>query len=265
MSRILQLLTISLLFFSCEELVQPDLVAAPPVLVVDAWITDFVGNSFVKLSWSGPFDQEGNNNTEDSATVLLNDNFGNTTVFKTQHEGIYLPGDTLFKGVIGRLYTLKINVNETEYSASGVFPSGPKPDSLSLRLREKDEFFDAGYYVTINFTDPALYNNYYKWEIYRGAYHTNKLDVLIANDATFDGKFIRQEFLYPFQSGDTLVVEQYSITKNAYRYYEGIRLITLQGNFSQQTVPENPPSNIQGGGLGFFTMATLSRLSVIVP
>ena len=55
----------------------------------------------------------------------------------------------------------------------------------------------------------------------------------------------------------------YSISKDAYDYYNGLLLLVGSGS-PAEAIPDNPISNIDGGGLGFFNTCQIDSVFTII-
>ena len=256
-----------LIFFSCEEVVNPELVSVAPVLVIDGLMNNFSPrHNQVVLSKTAPFNSvEPNPMVTDASVTALIDN--REVNFFEEEKGVYLPE---FFGDIPENAQIRLNVNSEgrTYLANATMPNKLTLDSVSVEKREEDISFDDGYYVTAHFTDIAAVDNFYMWEIYVNDDFVSNENILLSNDENLDGR--RVDFELPFSmsldslnTGDTLTLYNYSLSKAAYDYYNGLLSLTVTGSPSQ-AIPDNPITNIRGGGLGFFNVCQIDTVRTIV-
>jgi len=112
-------LTVAFLFLlSCTELYEPDINNREQILVIDAFIGNTAGNSYVNLSLSLPFDSLGIPQKISSALVYVTDNQNIKTTFKSSSPGIYLPENNSFKGVTDKTYILTVETDNQVYQSS---------------------------------------------------------------------------------------------------------------------------------------------------
>ncbi|MDW7691019.1 DUF4249 domain-containing protein [Flammeovirgaceae bacterium SG7u.111] len=254
--------------FACEEVVTPDLIAEAPIVVIDGWITDGEPGSYIILSKSAPFNQSETVPKLTNGQVIVNNNEGKSYSFQHIGEGKYVPLQQDFVGQPGKRYTLTVNVEETSYTASIRMPLAPTLDSVSYKLREDDVFFDDGFYMVAHFQEPASSRNYYFWQVLKNGEVVNQDKLLINSDEQVNGGYLNFELDYniPLEdvdSADVLGVNLFALSANAYEYYSGLEFLIEAGS-PAQAVPENPPTNIVGGALGFFNASAINTDTVSV-
>lgn len=255
-----------LLISSCEEIVTPDLITADPVIVIDSWVTNRPGDSYIKLTQTAAFNSPEATPRVSNALIYLTDNFNRRVRFIETEKGSYFPEDNDFTGKPGGVYKLSVRLGETEFLASARMSGVPKIDSLKYSLREDEPLFEDGYYLTVYFQDPPGQRNYYYWEVLLNEEIINDKEISISEDGNVNGQYLNFEL--PFfidkalaDSSDRVQVNIFSLTEDAYKYYQGLDLLTKSGS-PAQAVPENPPTNIQNGALGFFNVSAMDSSRV---
>lgn len=245
------------IFTSCEKEIDVDLRSSEPKLVIEGLITaDSLAT--VRLTMSKDFSS---NNTFDpvlGALVSVSDDKGNTEILKIDTSGIYKAQN--LRGVPGRTYNLKVNVDGQEYTASSTMsPHTVKIDSITM------------YYIPlfkyacpmIYFQDPKGSKNYYRELLYING-KRKKLDEDATDTDDREGFYLSRLVPAfkengsdedPIKKGDTITVEHQLLDKGAYTFFETLGRI---GN--SQT---NPTSNIVGGALGYFSAYTFDRKTII--
>jgi hypothetical protein len=120
-----------LTFSSCRIPYEPDIDTDQEILVVDAFLTNHTGASYVKLSMAIPYDLDRNYPGVQNATVYLTDGNHNLISFSETSVGYYEPVDTLFAGEINITYKLTVKMPDGEiyFSEPETIPEDIKPDS----------------------------------------------------------------------------------------------------------------------------------------
>ena len=251
---------------SCEEVVNPELVSAPPILVIDGLISnsDIAANQVI-LSKTAPFNSE-------APTPLVSGAIVNILINEEEHllsetvQGVY--GATAIEKIgAGNQVKLEVVTDGRIYTAEAFMPEKLSMDSVSIERRIEDLSFDDGYYFTAHFTEIASEANYYMWEIHVNNEFVSNEEILLSNDQNLNGKRIAYELpfsiaLDDISVGDTLTLYNYSLSKAAFDYYNGLLDLTVTGSPSQ-AIPDNPVSNIRGGALGFFNVCQVDTVKAI--
>lgn len=242
---------------SCEKEIDVDLNSSEPKLVIEGLITpDFPAS--VRLTMSKDFN---NDNTFDpvlGAIVSITDDKGNAETLKIDTSGIYRTIN--LKGVPGRTYNLKVNVDGIEYTASSTMsPHSVKIDSITMYYIPLFKYP----FPMIHFQDPKGTKNYYRELLYiNGKRKDINQDVTDTDDR--EGFYISRivPAYYengsdedPIKKGDTITIEHQLLDKGAYTFFETLGRIS-----SSQT---NPTSNIAGGALGYFSAYSYDRQTIV--
>ncbi|MCF7569382.1 DUF4249 domain-containing protein [Sabulilitoribacter arenilitoris] len=264
------LFLISLIIFSCEDVIQVDLETAQTRLVIDAslnWQKGTSGNEqFIKLSLTAPYF----NNTippATGATVIVTDSNSNTFNFTEEgNTGIYT--NNTFIPVINREYTLTITYNNEVYTATEtLIPVSP----IEFVEQENDGGF-AGDEIEIKafYTDPKDIENFYLFEFRKLA--TNIISLEVYDDEFTDGNqifaFYSDENI---SSGDLLEIKNYGISRRAYSYLDILlqqtddesgdpfetQPATVRGNCINTTNPDNYP-------LGYFRISETDTFTYVI-
>ena len=230
------------LFASCEKVIQVDLNSVDPKFVINAAIIEGEADHFVSITRSLNFDQATTFPKVDNALVTVTDNLGNTATFVSIGDGRYQVSN--YPGVVGRNYTITIQVDGEIFTASCSMPTTVLIDSLF----QQNYLFgpDTMYGVIPAHFDPANESNYYQFKVDINNKPFNQ--TLLSTDQFTNGNLDVQPLFLPVKSGDAVRVEMLSITKPVWTYLNQLAL-----NNSQQTTPANPISNFTGGCLGYFS------------
>lgn len=250
--------------WSCTEKIEPKLKNAGPMLVVDGLITN-IDKDYVKLTWSNSFYNTATPPPVNNASVVITDNTGLTdTLQNLNNDGIYYPPTNI--GETGKTYNLTIVVNGTTYTSSSFMPSVTKIDSIYYKYyKDSDYVHKIGYYLYFDAKDPQNQKNFYLWKFYDNGKLQNKpTDIQYASDANIKGNIVGLEGPYPYQYGDTAKVEMYSLTQEAYNFYDGLNKNINNDGGLFSTPPSNPPSNVSNGALGLFQVSSVEVKQIVI-
>lgn len=256
--KILIILTLSAIFFSCEKIVDLDLNPNKPRNVIDASIT---ANQpcIVILSQSQDFNNNNSYKYISGAVIELKDNLGNKEVLReSQNEaGVYF---SLTRGVTNRTYTLRVSIDSEEYESTATIPNAVPIDSIYIYdLKIGDEHM---YSPCVIFDDPEDEENYYysimhvNRKLMRSFYldddkHRNGVKG-VENILFFDKEDNGDEKL---KAGDHIRVEMQTLDKGMYTFYETLSSV-VEGT--------NPTTNIKGGALGCFKAYNSSIIEMTI-
>jgi hypothetical protein len=126
---------------ACQEVYYPDDIdATQQIPVIEGYINDGSGPYRVELFWATAFDVKRNDPIND-ATVTISDNFGNRALLKMTNNGMYTCNQEDIKGIPGRLYILRVELeNGSVYEST---PTLMKPaeeiDTVYAEIGERKE------------------------------------------------------------------------------------------------------------------------------
>lgn len=281
-----------LFFASCEDVIDPALQSADPVLVVDAWINDLPGDQTIQLTWSQPYFEAELPPPVSGASVLVRDEEGRVFFF---YENITKPGyyewtpsgaDTLR---IGSTYALEITVGADTYTAASYMGRVPPVDSVTFE--EDDNLATGGKIVRAEFwaTDPLGPGDAYWIRTYKNdipLLKPNEINIAFDAGVSIGGPADGVVFIAPVRRrinsndqnadgtlkspislGDTLHVQIHSLTVAAFTYLNEVSIQTNRpGGFQElfATPLSNVSSNIFNTNpsgpkaVGFFNVSAVS-------
>jgi hypothetical protein len=155
---------ILLLTGNCITRFDPQISKYDNVLVVDGLLTNLPRSCYVKLSHTYPYDGR-DYNKETGADIRIIDDMGIETDLADAGNGLYLPADSNFTGIIGRQYKVRIET-----------ASGDLFESSYEELKEPVEIGDiyyrlfddangiAGVKIFLDTYDPLKKSFYYAWD-----------------------------------------------------------------------------------------------------
>lgn len=273
MKNIINFFILFLLATACTEVIPLELNEGDnEKLVVDAWITEAAATSKIQLSLSTSYFHNEKAPVVTDAKVEITDV---TQTYALTHlgEGNYqLPTD--FKGKVGVSYELKIEYKGTTYTATTTMNRVPAIDGVGYEFdgSEETEFDDGtalfSYDILLFAQEPAGEGDFYLFKTFKnGDLMEEKLeDADFVEDELVDGNYIDGASIGygEFAVGDTIIVEMWSISEEAYDFFTAVSLETVWRGGIFDTPPANTPTNIKGGALGFFNASAVSRGMVVI-
>ena len=288
--------------YACVDSYPPDVGIHTPKLIVDGLISNQPGPYVVRLSFSQPYISRDPTAYVSGATVVIQDNQGNKEQLLETNPGEYRTKANGLRGTVGNAYFLEIKLtNGKQYrSKPEVLAAAPQIDTVSSVFRPGNVVKD-GFDAFVEFKDDPNQPNYYRWKwkhysrvslckfvkrappeppiyVYYNCCSqcwniesSTKLD--LQSDAFINGNKVKHYLTtVPYDSTKpyNLVVEQYSLTKSAYEFWNqtNTQINNSGGIF------DAPPATILGNvynpddpndqALGYFNVAGLTVKSVYV-
>jgi hypothetical protein len=245
---------------SCTKVIDLKLGNNTGKLVIEGNITNKRGTQYIKLSQNVAFTSTNTYPPVTGALVTVNDDAGSTYSFTEGPAGTYSINSVA--GRPGRTYTMNVNVNGSNYTASSQMPQVVALDSIT----EKVDAFDKSNnkrQITVHFQDPPGVANQYRFILTVNSVQVKR--IFAFNDDFSDGRYVNIDLfqndinIYP---GDTATVELQCVDKPVYTYWF---TLMQQGNGPGGGVsPSNPPTNITPTTLGYFSAHTTKSLTLIV-
>lgn len=252
----------TILFTSCEKVIDIDLKNSTQQIVIEANITNTNQQQTILLSKTANFSESNTFTKISGAVVTVVEEAGSTYTFAETSPGTYLSNSS-FKGISGKNYTLNISSQSTNYTAQSKMPI---PILLDTLLAE-NVFFAGEDRIIIKpqYKDPQGLGNYYHLKQFVNGIQTK--GVFVFDDRFNDGGIITRPLLNTdaaIKKGDTVTVELQCIDFATYKFYVGLDAISNNNPFGS-TTPSNPPSNINNNALGYFAAHTVHRKTIIIP
>ncbi|AHM60456.1 hypothetical protein D770_10995 [Flammeovirgaceae bacterium 311] len=267
--RYIFLLLLVIAAASCRELVTLDLPLQEARLIVEGHLIDTEGPHTVKLTLSQDYFSTAPVPVVEDAVVTISDNAGNVEQLVYTGNGVYATQS--LQGVVGRSYNLSIDWQGQQYASSGTLMPKGIVDSLSVNFYEAvPPVFDAGYYITLYGIIPEEAADYYRVKVYENDSLYNDRTDLLVPDSRFVPSRIVEQLQYPFQPGDTVRLELYSLDAAMYNYYVELRSLLFNDGGLFSPPPRNPTSNVinltnpDNQPLGFFQVASYDWGVIIV-
>ena len=246
---------LSLCFSSCQKVIDLKLNTSSSQIVIQGNIYDQTGPYTVKISKSVNFDESNVYPAVIGAMVVISDNTGNSDTLTEASSGIYIT--SVLQGVPGRTYTLTVKTDGQTYTASSTLPDAVEINSIYM---EKSRFGNEEQ-ITIDFTDPANIDNYYR--LIEFVNNIQQDQFYASSDKLYQGEEISYSIMSQdndnkLETGDKVTIWLECIDKFVYEYFR-----TAGREGGQSASPANPTSNISNGALGYFNACSVRTISII--
>jgi hypothetical protein len=260
---------ISILSYSCQEVIDVSFTDADAEIVVEAKITDSTF-SWVKLSKSVAVQDSIFPKISNAFIVMTNDAGIKDTLIESPI-GVYK--GTKMKGVAGMGYKLEIWAEgKYMFSYSYLHPVVLLDSLIINRVPNTSIGFPGSgsnsnsirYETILQFRDPPGQSNFYRFVEIRNQNRSSR--IAISDDKFYDGQYNTLRLRSntgQYSPGDTITYEIQSIDFPVYNYFDSF----VGSSFSvlSSAAPANPISNITGARLGFFSAYSYHRKTLILP
>jgi hypothetical protein len=274
---------------SCEDVIDLDIKSGIEQLVIDGWISTQNEDQVIKLTLSQAYFDNSDPKPALGATVIVfeADSTAHTFVdIAGNGEYILAKEDAGFLRENGR-YALYVKYNNEEFAAVSQLKRVPPIDSVAYEYFEfpfgsSENTETSGYFAQFYARDPeGEGDTYWIRTIKNGRRIINPASISTAYDAGFspgsktDGLLfilpVRQSINDGFyQHGDSLTVELWSITPDAFFFLNLVRSESGNGGIFA-TPSANIPTNIfnlnsksDKKALGFFGISQVSSFSAVI-
>lgn len=263
--KLIQILLISLISLSCEDVIELDLDSAPPKLVIDAsidWVKNTPGNE-QKIKLTTTTSYYATEFPTVSGAIIYVTNSDNTVFnfVESSNPGEYICTD--FLPEIGETYTLTITVNDTTYTATETLIGTPPIDENIIQNNEGG-FAGDELEIRYSYQDDGAQENYYMTGI-----KSNRVafpEYWLVSDELLQGNRIEQFYAHEdLEIGDSLNIKLYGVSKRYYDYFGKVlnaagsdggpfapAAVTVRGNVINQNDNDNFP-------LGYFRLSEVSE------
>ena len=270
MKKLLYLLPIVLVGFSCQKVIDVDLNEAEPKLVIEAIYTAEDSTVRVRITQTSSFFSASGEPTVDNASVSIMDENGVITAIPNVGDGHYQLSN--YAPQFGTSYTVSVTHNGTIYTSTCEMNS--IVDQLDIFYEESDQAIGGGgfgggesndttYVALLQFIDPAEIGNYYQGTWLLNDTESNSLEemILLDDNLTNGNNVFFPIFGITFEPGDSLEIDFRTVDKKIYDYYT--ELISLTDPSS--AAPANPDYFWSNDALGYFNAYGNSRKYVVFP
>lgn len=251
-------------FMACEKVIDIDLNEQNPQYVIEGSITDEAKPHQIKISKTVNFDEPNTYPAVQGAIVTISDNSGNSETLIETKSGVY--ETKIMQGVAGRTYTLTVKYDGKTFTASSKMPDKVTLNGATFLPNGRGFGNDTipTFTAIPQYKDPAGIKNYYRFIQYINGVEDKT--ILVRNDNITDGKTNVQQPLFSLEAlyeNDKYELVMQNIDEAVYTYFFALNSSIGQGP-GGGTTPSNPPSNISGGALGYFSAHTTNKIATIV-
>lgn len=269
--RCLIIVTLCYGFFACEKIVEVDVNNNSEKYFIEAYVFDDSSNNVVYVRKTQNIFDDTPSQAITDATVTIEED-GKVYPLDITKEGYYNNKDLIGKS--GSTYQLKVEVDGETFTSTSVMPNKATYNNVIVALpfpltADGDTISpcsEGDYFVFNQFTDIADEKNFFLLDYNRfettgsTAQSTTDDQIYIQDDLVFDGLVTCTPFFNTcFIEGEEVKTIMYNITEVMYKYYFVLSAVANNGTPGGDVTPQNPDTNIEGGALGFFSTATISR------
>jgi len=291
MKKLSYYLCMLIILAACEDQIFPELRKAPPILIIDAFLTNQDSLQTIRITQSQPyFDNTTLQGVSGASVIVVNTN-GSLFNFNEIKQGYYQWDPTIDApiAVEGDSLMLKVTIGDDQFQAMSTMNRIPDIDSVTFRFEEENLFLPDSYFAEFWSRDLlGAGDTYWIKSFKNGRYLNQPNEINIAFDAGFseggnvDGLIFippirdlinpfeqdeNDEFKSPFADGDSVYVEIHSITNETFLFLNEVRIQTDRpGGFAElfATPLSNVRTNIEYMGnkdevvvAGFFNVASV--------
>jgi len=257
---------------SCEDVIDLDIPNQNALLVIQGEITDRDSTHFVDVYFTNPYLGSDSYSLITDAEVLLYQDAVVADTFRVGPSGRYASN---FRGNLNSTYSIQVKLND-----GSIYESIPEKisrvnpiDSIYAEFEPETPFTDPGYVVYFDTSEPAGRGDYYRWKTYFNNRLVNDpFFIRVSDDEFVDGNPINefQVNFEPLPAGDTVRIEQMSISRRNFEYWSLILTQTAQvgSNFDPPPAPirgnivsiSNPDETV----LGYFSASAVVDAEIIL-
>jgi len=265
---IITLITLS----ACEETIVLDTAQTEPIYIVEGLITNQNKNHYVKLTKSVGFYDEVKVPPVTNAVITVSDDKGSQYPFQyDSNDSTYYSVDE-FQGIIGNIYSLNIQVDGDQITASDTLKRVTPIDAVLWRIDddEKEDPEKEGYYYEISLTakEPKETTDFYLFNFFRNdtiQRFDSQTGVFVADDIFVQENIDNFPAPVFYKENDTARFEMLSLTKIAYKYYSDLSFLLNNDGGMFSSIPANPHTNLQGAlATGYFQASSIDSKSILV-
>lgn len=250
-----------ILLASCRDEVILNLNTAGPVTVIEANISNDSVPFKVRVRTTADYYSLTLPDIND-ALVIIEGN-GRTDTLMYDSAGYY-KSKSINPCKVGLSYTLTVKYNGKTYTATETCRPQDPVDSIKAIYYPKRAFLPAGYYLWEWVMEKPGKGDCYRWDIYQNDTLVNKDFYMMNEDSWVDGTYIGNDFPFPFRLGDSIVFEQWAISKPFYDFLNSVQNQANRDGSPFSAPPSNIVGNINGGAFGYFSVNNIIRKTLKV-
>lgn len=299
-----------LTLIACVDVFDPKLTGGIPLIVFEGTVTDQAGPYYFSLSFSAGYNSQESvfDKYVNAAKVWIIDKKNIRTDLIDLNRGQFSTPNN-FRGQIGNAYTLHVRTSDgVEYASNAeTMRYSPPIDKIYTDFKLTTTplpKYRGNFNIYLDTKDPATEGDFYRWnwknyqkagfcEIYTVPrtdppvrYYRNCCEtcwnitqclgcVTVASDKLVNGRTLAKQNIGQFPYDDTtpfyLLVEQMSLSKEAYNYWSNVAAQANNSGGIFDTAPAQIRGNIKNQTdatkpmLGYFQVSAISQKAVFVP
>lgn len=266
---------------SCEETIRLDERQLLTRYIFEGLVTDQQARHYIRITEGIGFYTPGPTPRVRRASVTVSDDAGNTYNFEETEPGLY---EAEFKGEVGRVYTMRAVLENGEVFTASDRMNFIEPiramrweiDERERRRIQGERFSQYFYRVLVDTRDPQETQDFYLFKFFRNdsimrsSNHENITQgdgLFFADDRLLQGNIDGLRMPYFFSKGDTARYEAYSMSREAYIFYDDLSSVLNNDGGLFGPVPANPQTNIRNAGnlgLGLFQVSAVASKEIVV-
>ena len=260
----------------CVSKFMPEIDESRELLVVEGMITDQPETNRIRLTKSSPLDKKNLAKPVAGCIVSISDDLDNTWILKDAGNGNYITDSLEFRGIPGRIYTLKVDIN-------GRLPDNYNYESIPMELKpvppidnlfyerkliaeaNEESVAKEGCTIYLDTFDHSGECKYFKWDYtetweVRLPYYvpnkicwtTNKSTGIMIKNTSILSENIVSRFPLNYISNETdrledkysILVNQYSINEEEYEYWDKMQKTSENTGSLYDIIPASIQGNI---------------------
>lgn len=262
--RLLTLAVLALSTLSCEDVIEIDLNAVEPRIVIEGVVSDWPRSISVTISKTGEYFKPNAFPRVSGAIVEVSDDAGNFALLTEVEPGLY-ETDSI-RARPGRTYTLNVEVDGETYAASSTMPERMRIYGMSSRsmgqVADEDGKMVTNYEIKVSFDDPPGIDNLGRMVYVRNGVTIDEYQMY--DGRWSDGNRIKYN-LDGFRLGDTVIAKLISMDEPMYDYFWTLQAAIATDSGGQSGwVPANPNSNLSNGALGYFGAFSVGPFIIVI-
>jgi len=267
---IIVILAIAVFLITCISPYYPNVTRYENLLVVDGQLTNLPGPYKVKLSRSFRYDTHVAGQVT-GAKVKIIDDSGIETPLSEINASEYSTVDSTFRGVPGKSYKLRIEINDKIYESGFEKMKPPIPiDKFYWEFKPSDDEGARRIQIMIDAHDPTNQNRYYGWEydetwrfqvpidvILKPEWKTCFKDqpsyfIILGTSIQKNSDIIEKQKITAINESTnrlymryTILAKQYSYTAQTYKYISELKKQNMNQGSLYDVVPYSLTSNVR--------------------
>jgi hypothetical protein len=260
----------------CITKFMPEIDESRELLVVEGMITDQFETNSIRLTKSSRLDKKNLIKPVLGCIVSISDDLDNIWQLKEKGNGYYNTDSLRFRGVIGRIYKLRVNSNgklPNNYTYESV-PMELKPvppienlyyEKVLIEAESGERIRKEGCRIYVDTHDYNNECNFYRWDFSETweirlpydvknkiCWTTNKSSTILIKNTTLLSENSISHFPVNYVSNETdrledkysILVNQYSLTEDEYDYWNKMQMMSEQTGTLYDIIPASIQGNI---------------------